>query len=172
VFVQTRALERSASDVPEGIVPTAPPALELEEPLVLRVTVLPEGVVVAGVVRGVVVRPLVLGRVAGVVLRGLDAAGAGAGAGVVTAGVAGTSRSCGCDVVSWPASARSRLSSDESRASVLSAVLSFPLQAATASAAHSASGARSRRIYFVMTSLRNGGARRVAIGRSCGTATS
>ncbi|NUS48630.1 MAG: hypothetical protein HOQ15_13630, partial [Gemmatimonadaceae bacterium] len=59
------------------MVPTAPPALELAEPVVLRVTVFPERVVVVvgvgvgvGVVRAVVVRPVVLGRVEGAVLRG------------------------------------------------------------------------------------------------------
>jgi len=66
----------------------------------LRVTVLPDAVVVvvgAGLVvvvfAGVVVRPLVLGRDAGVLL-GLDAAGVG------SAGVAGTSRNCGWSDVS------------------------------------------------------------------------
>jgi len=50
------------------------------------------------------------------------------------------------------ASWRSRLSA-ESAASVVSLLLSFTVQAAAASAAHNASGARSRRIYFVMTVL-------------------
>jgi hypothetical protein len=132
------------------MVPTAPPPLV--EPAGLRVTVLPDAVVVvvgAGFVvvvfAGAVVRLLVLGRDAGVLL-GVDAAGAGA------AGVAGTSRNCGWSDVSWLASCRSRLRV-ESAASVESLLLSFTVHAAAASATHNASGARNRRIYFVMTLL-------------------
>jgi hypothetical protein len=84
-------LERRFSEVPEAIVPTAPPPLEV--PAGLRVTVFPDAVVeVVGVgfrvvVVGrvvVVVGRLVVGRDAGV-LAGVEAAGAG------WAGVAGTS---------------------------------------------------------------------------------
>jgi len=122
------------------MVPTAPP---LEEPAGLRVTVLPDAVVVVVgvgflVVVGrdvVVLGRDVVGRDAGVLL-GVEAAGAGA------AGVAGTSRSCGWSDVSWLASCRSRLSA-ESAASVVSLLLSFPVQPAAASATHNASGARS-----------------------------
>lgn len=97
--MQTRALERRLSEVPDAIVPTEPPP---DDGVVLRVTVLPEAVVVVvgaggatGRGAGVVARPVVLGRVVGVELVriGVDLAGAGAGAGVVVAGVAGTSRS-------------------------------------------------------------------------------
>src|SRR5690348_4800702 len=131
------------------MVPTAPPPLEV--PAGFRVTVLPEAVVVVVgvgffVVVGrevVVVGRLVVGRDAGVLL-GVEAAGAG------WAGVAGTSRSCGWSDVSWLASCRSRFRA-ESAARVESLLLSFTVHAAAASATHNASGARNRRIYFVMT---------------------
>src|SRR4051794_26291755 len=117
------------------MVPAAPPPVE--DPVGLRVTVLPDAVVVvvgAGfvVVLGRVVVVLgreVVGRDTGVLL-GVDAAGAG---------VAGTSRSCGWSDVSWLASCRSRLSV-ESAASVVSLLLSFTVHAAEASATHNASG--------------------------------
>src|SRR5437763_15257581 len=46
VLVQTRSLERRLSVVPEAMVHTEPPPLAPAEPLGLRVTVLPDGVVV------------------------------------------------------------------------------------------------------------------------------
>src|SRR6476469_486206 len=109
------------------MVPTAPPPLAV--PGALRVTVFPDAVVVVVVVVG----REVVGRDVDV-LRGVDAAGAG-----VAAGVAGTSRSCGCAAVSWLARLRSRLRA-ESAASEVSLLLSFTVHAATASATPSASG--------------------------------
>jgi hypothetical protein len=64
----------------------------------------------------------------------------GAAAGVASAGVAGTSRSCGCTDVSRPAICRSRVSA-ESLASEVSLLLSFTVHALTDNIANIASGA-------------------------------
>ena len=63
LFVQTRELERRLSEVPDSIVPTAPPPLAAAEPAGLRVSVLPEAVVLVVGVGGVVVRGVVRGVV-------------------------------------------------------------------------------------------------------------
>ena len=157
VFVQTVAVGVSESVVPASIVPTAPPLFEAPV-LAGCVTVLPLAVLVGprGVSRvGVVVRGLghigargvsrvgVDGRVVrGVVRAGADVAG----------GFAGTSFSCGCAVLSRPASARSRPNADVSRLSalVVSCFELSVLQAPSATTAPSASGAIKRPVYFAI----------------------
>src|SRR5258708_13380581 len=103
VLVHTRALERSASVVPEAMVPTDPPALEAADPVGFRVTVFPVGVVTGADTGGVVRAGLRAGAGLAVVVR----ARAGAGA---APDVAGLSLCAGCDVVSRFASARSLFS--------------------------------------------------------------
>lgn len=143
LFVQTRDVECSVSSVPAAIVPAAPPPVP---PVVPRVTVLPLEVFV-GVV--VVVRVVVVGRV--VVVRGVVVRG------VVVAGVvAGTSVSCGC-------AALSRLASDRSRLSALSAarVVSFlalsPLHAPSASSDTVTNDRLTRVVYLNMEAPPEGG---------------
>jgi hypothetical protein len=143
VFVHTRAFERRLSDVPDGIVPTAPPPAAAPVPGALRDSVIPDGEV-----RVVGVAGFGAGYGAGRVAAGREAVREGAGAGVSAAGcsgVAGTSWSCGCAAVSRPASCRSRFSA-VSCASEVSFVLSEPEHAASDNAARMANGAAWRRI--------------------------
>src|SRR5215207_558647 len=130
------------------MVPTAPPPLAAAVPGALRVSVLPEAVVLVvgagGVVAGRAGRGA--GREAagfGVVVR------IGVGAGASAAGVAGTSLSCGCTALSRLASSRSRFSA-VSRASEVSLLLSETVHALNDSAATSANGAPKRRVYLDM----------------------
>jgi hypothetical protein len=151
VFVQTRSFERRLSDVPEAIVPTAPPPLAAAEPGALRVSVLPDAVVrVVG--SGVAGR--VVGRGAGFVATGFGVvrAGVGVGAGASAAGVAGTSLSWGCAALSRLAIWRSRFSA-VSLASEVSLLLSETVQALNASAAAITNGAPRRRVYLDMRDL-------------------
>jgi hypothetical protein len=114
---------------------------------VLRVTVFPDAVTsgafgFAGAGAG-------FGRVAvRVGSLGVVRAGAGAGAGSA-AGVAGTSFSWGCTVVSRPAICKSRLRA-VSRASEVSLLLSETVHALSDSAAAKANGAPASLIYFVI----------------------
>src|SRR5450759_4434054 len=149
--------------------PTAPPALELAEPVGFFVTVLPDAVVVgAGADFGVTVGAAGLAFAGGLLVR----IGGGVGAGVVRpTGVAGTSFSAGCAVVSRPANARSLLSA-VSVASAVSDFFSDTVHAANASTVNSASGAPSLRIYLVMSCLQNMCCGlRGRMRRTCGAAT-
>src|SRR5829696_189544 len=130
------------------MVPTAPPPLVAAVPGALRVSVLPEAVVLVVGAGGVVAAGRGAGREAagfGVVVR----IGVGVGGGVSAAGVAGTSLSCGCTVLSRLASSRSRFSA-VSRASEVSLLLSETVHALNDSAATSANGAPKRRVYLDM----------------------
>ena len=151
VFVQTRELELAVSVAPAGMLPTAPPPLAdaFLPAFGLVVTVLPLGVVVATGCDG---GGLALGADFGVDF-GVDLGVLRAGAlfsGAAAGGDAGTSFSCGCEVESRLAIARSRFNV----VSAPSATLSGPffdseLQAPRSAAATSRDGTK-RRVYFNM----------------------
>src|SRR5829696_4370579 len=129
------------------MVPTAPPPLAAAVPGALRVSVLPEAVVLVVGAGGVVAAGRA-GRGAGRVAAGFGVV-VRIGVGASAAGVAGTSFSCGCTALSRLASSRSRLSA-VSRASEVSLLLSETVHALNASAATSANGAPKRRVYLDM----------------------
>jgi hypothetical protein len=149
VFVQTRALEFAVSVAPAGMLPTAPPPLVdgFLPALGFVVTVLPPGVVVAAGGGGGLAFGVDFGAVLGVDFGALRTGALLSG---TAADDAGTSFSCGCEVESRFAMARSRLSVESAPSPTLSGPFFDSELQAPSSAADTSRDGPTRRIYFNM----------------------